>query len=184
VEVEVRKVHSYELLAPEINQLRKQGASFRAIACKLGVCEELVKESAKFSETGEPPAWRPPGKRKGQRSSDDVLIYKSISPEVVRLRDEEELSFPRIAERITAHGKTPISEGTARRAYDWGRPDVVEEVINGGKNIDRGRYTHLSRDTLDLARELLNAGLPVNDVAERAHCSPSTVRRILKELSS
>lgn len=177
VEVEIRKPHKYEVLAPEVERLRSKNVPKAVISRKLGVSMELVNGTLDYVETGRPPIWRKPGKRNGMRAG-RTPKYIAISSEFVRLRDVEELSIPRIVKWFADNKGISVSESTVVRAYDYGRPDAVKRAADQGTNISRGRYSHLRRDTKDLVKKLLEEGLAMKIIADRAGCSRSTVRRI------
>ncbi len=95
---------------------------------------------------------------------------------VVELRDEKRYSFPRLSRELK------IKEGKARRLYDLGRPDKVEQAARDGKCPARGPYSHLGPEKYQAIRKRLIAKECVESIAAAEGVGTSTVYRELKRL--
>lgn len=184
VEVVIDKVPEYESLAPRFAELRAGGATVAAIAAAYGKPRKFVADSLKFAEIGV----RPKGgvsKPKGDDLPKKPIVtkYKEIAAAVARLRDEEELSWERILDRLRREG-VEVSEVTARRAYDHAHrlSEGAEFAIPQGRRI-RGRSKRLGREVHAVVERLLLGGdRSVDDIAHEAGCSPTTVHRTKRRL--
>ena len=172
VEIALEKVPKYELLASRFKQLRDSGASVESIASSHGMCRDYADKILKFAETGERPQWKS-GKRTG---TGNRVEYIDNSPQVVEMRDVQKLSFARIAARLR------IGEGTVRRAYDYGHPELVREAVQNGRTPERGTYSHLGTEVYQQIRKLLQAGTKPTEVARQVGCGTSTVYRVKQQL--
>ena len=176
VEVVIDKIPKYERLAPLFKQMRENGASVEAIAHAYGLSWQYTREILDFAETGKRPKWRS-GKRTGLGCGNPVK-YIDIAPDVVRMREEEKMSFVRIA------AKLGVGESTVRRAYDYIRPEAVREAAETGQTPSRGRYSHLGEDVLKEIRKLLGEGMKPKDIAKQVGCGISTVYRARREMQA
>lgn len=175
-EVVVESIPRYEQLASKFKQLRDNGASIQALAAAHGMSWEYAKQILEFADTGKRPTW---GSSQGRGSGlDKPTKYPEIANEVVRLRDEEKMSFVRIAAQLG------VSDGTVRRAYDHARPEAVQEAAEQGKLPSRGRYSHLGEDVFRKIREMLRAGKKPKDIAAKVGCGPSTVYRVQRDMKT
>lgn len=172
VEIALEKVPKYELLAPRFKQLRASGASVESIASAHGMCRAYAEQILKFAETGERPQWKS-GKRTG---TGNRVEYIENSPQVVEMRDVQKLSFARIAASLG------IGEGTVRRAYDYGHPELVREAVESGKTPKRGTYSHLGAEVHQQIRALLQAGTKPAEIVRQIGCGKSTVYRVKQQL--
>lgn len=176
VELPLEKVPKYELLGPLFKQLRAGGASIESIASAHGMCRDYADKILKFAETGERPKWKS-GKPSGSRSGRDTRVkFSTIAPEVVAMRDQQKLSFKRIAALLHA------GEATIRRAYDLGHPELTREAAQSGQTPRRGTYSHLSEEIFKQIRKLLRAGKKPSEVARKVGCGKSTVYRVKQQL--
>ncbi len=175
-EVSVTLEHKpkYERIAAEVAAMLARGASVVTTARALGHTEETVEQAREFAKTGQRPKTKPPGRRTGTRSG--TPRYIELADEVVRLRDQEHLSWPRIA-KITG-----VSPRTVRRAYDHGRPEVAREAAEKGQRPRRGRDSHLGPEVYERIRAALNAGERPRDIARAVGCSAQTVRRVRRTM--
>lgn len=94
VEVPLEHIPQYEKLGPKFAELHRNGASVQAIADAHGMPWKQTKEILDFGLYGKRPHWtnnaRPGSKKQGQAK------HITIQEDVVRLRDEEKLSIPKI----------------------------------------------------------------------------------------
>jgi DNA-binding CsgD family transcriptional regulator len=87
-----------------------------------------------------------------------------VEAEVVRLRDEENWSFVRIAKALG------IGSTTASKAYER----VHGENMPSHK---RGRFTHLNKEVFATIERMLGEGQTIPEIALAARCSVNTVQR-------
>ena len=66
------------------------------------------------------------------------IDYKEMSPDVVRLRDKENMSFPHIVAWLATKKGISVARSTVCRAYDFGHADEVQEAAESGKTPKRG----------------------------------------------
>lgn len=178
LEIAIEKVPKYELLAPLFKQLRDGGASVESIAAAHGMCRDYAEKILKFAETGERPKWPSAGKRRGSKTGRNTRRkFSTIAPQVVAMRDQQKLSFKRIAEALGA------GESTVRRAYDLAHPELSREAAESGKTPKRGSYSHLGNDVFNHIRKLLQAGNKPSEVAKKVGCGKSTVYRVKQQLA-
>ncbi|MDZ4686119.1 MAG: hypothetical protein SH850_13710 [Planctomycetaceae bacterium] len=177
VEVVIDEIPRYERMAPVFKQLADGGASINAIAASYKLQWHQVKQALDFAETGERPQ---PKSRKTKQPGigNKPCQYKAVAPEVVRLRDEEQLPFSEIGRRLQ------ISIVVAQRAYDWLRPDAVQEAIVAGRRPERGRSTRLPRSTFETIARLAAEDRPAHEIAKIAGCSRQTVQRQLAKIKA
>jgi transposase len=92
--------------------------------------------------------------------------------EAIRLRDERQLSFRKIAKELQC------SEDTVARAYDQGNPKPLRDALEAGERPRRGRYSYLGPETYDLIKAGLASGKRAPEIAAEVGCGVSTVYRI------
>src|SRR5439155_10103337 len=136
VEATLEHTPKYERLAQEIEERVARGSSIETVARVLGVGWQTAREALEFARSGRRPVTKPSGKRGNWQGPPKYVV---LADEAVRLRDQEQLSFERIAKRLK------VAKRTATRAYDHGRPAAVREAAEEGKPPRRGRYSHLGR---------------------------------------
>ncbi len=107
----LEKVPRYEQLAPSFKQLHDAGKSIQAIAAAHQMTWQSANEILKFAQTGLRPKWKI-GKGKSKKRGWPATRYIELAPQVVKLRDQQRLSFVGIAKRLA------IGKSTVRRAYD------------------------------------------------------------------
>jgi len=95
-----------------------------------------------------------------------------VVTEVVRLRDEEHLSFVEIG------AKLGIDNTTASRAYDGGKGSTDHQPYK------RGTYHILPKQVFDTIESMLGSGHGYPAIAAAAGCSENTVRRHRKTLAN
>jgi DNA invertase Pin-like site-specific DNA recombinase len=173
IEVVIEKVPIYEQLAPELKRLRDAGASIQSIAVAYGMTWVDAKRILDFAETGQRPKWKA-GKRTGTGSR--PTKYLEISSQVADLRDNQKMSFPRIAARLG------VSEETARRGYDHAHRASLREAVERGDAPRRGSYSHLGEEKMEAIRKLLREGKETSAIAGEVGCSDGTVRRVRKQM--
>ncbi|WP_052639604.1 recombinase family protein, partial [Zavarzinella formosa] len=161
-------VPKYEQIADEAVKMRDAGSGLQTIARVLETTWWTVRDALAFGDIGERPKTKTQKKPTCRRGPHK---YRAIAAEVVRLREEEQMSFDRIAERLEA------SQGTVTRAYDHLRPAAVRNAAATGDIPSRGKYRHLSPDQLAEIEKLLREGRSDLSVAEAVGCGKSSVRR-------
>ncbi len=182
VEVTIEKIPRYERLASKFKEMRDNGASIQTIARAHQMSWEYVRQIVDFAETGKRPDWgkgkqRKSGKRQGSGRGTPAK-YEEIGPDVVRMRDDEKISFIKIA------AKLGVSRSTVTRAYDNLRPETVRKAAEKGTLPQRGRYSHLGEEVFQKIRELLNAGTKPKEIAKQLGCGTRTVHRVRGKMNA
>ncbi len=175
VETPIAHTPKYEVISRRVADLAAQGASVNTIAAALGETWVTVNQALDFARTGHRRKLKPGGKRTGRGHSGRKPIDVA---EVVRLRDEQRLSFKKMAQRFG------VSEGTVTRAYDRGKPQAVREAAERGQKPQRGRYSHLGPEVFERIQAGLKAGDSPERVAQQVGCSASMVYRFRKQTRS
>lgn len=171
VTVTLRDTAKYEAIAEKAGVLAAAGASTETISRLLGTTWQTARNAVKFATSGgtvPTPGFRPKGTVAAK--TDDAT-----AAEIVRLREQENWSFARIAAHLG------ISHGTAVRAYDRLRPDAVQ-AAGTGKQPDRGHFRHLEREVIEKVEAMLRAGQRPETIAEVVGCGVSTVYRERRRL--
>lgn len=176
VEVVIDKVSKYKRLGPRFQQLRDNGASIPTIAAAHKMSWEYVHQILEFADTGKRPNWGS-CKRRGTGRGNPTK-YLAIGPDVVRMREQEKMSFVKIGEKLG------VSDVTAKRAYDNARPEAVQEAVAQGKEPWRGRYSHLNMEVFAEIRKSLREGQRPKEIAKRVGCGISTVYRVRREMQA
>ncbi|WP_166820011.1 recombinase family protein [Thalassoroseus pseudoceratinae] len=175
-EVWLREVPKYEQISGRALAYKLEGRSTQWISEELGVIWKLADDAIRFAETGGRPEPEKPRKRRPrQKGSKPEPKYKSHAAEVVRLRDEKQWPFPRIARHLKIH------ESTATRAYDFGTHRRTRSVA---VKRNRGRWQHLNPDEVAKAVSMLAAGTSVSEIAEQTSLSASTIYRLRRKQHS
>ncbi|OAI45815.1 hypothetical protein AYO44_12375 [Planctomycetaceae bacterium SCGC AG-212-F19] len=174
VEVPIDNVPKYEKLAPIFKAMHEKGASIQTIASAHHMCWSYAADILHFAETGVRPKWVP--RKKNGKPRGHTNKYLEIAEEVVRLRDDEKMSFTRIA------AKLEVEAGTVRRAYDHLRPEAVRAAAESGELPDRGQYSHLGEAKYEKIRGLLRQGKKPGEVADEVGCSTGPVYREQRKL--
>lgn len=174
VRVEMRQIPRYELLVPQILELKAQGKNRNQIAKAIGKLWDAVDEIIRFAETGERPRWRP-SRRTGTGRQKTKEVYKEIASEVVRLKRQLRWSWPRITAHISKMLGRRVSKTTVQRAWAYGTRDEPETE-------DGRRYSHLGEETYARIRVLIAEGVPDAEIARRVGCGNTTVWRERKRL--
>lgn len=169
VEVVIEKLPKYEQLAPKFKSLSDGGATINAIAAMHGMTWAEAKMVLDFAITGKRPYVA--SKKTTSGLGRPKTKYLDVAAEVARLRDDEQVSFAKIAERLG------IGESTALRAYDHARPDRAQQAAESGKKVERGRYCHLSAAKRRMIREFLSTGMSAEQIAREVDCGVNTVHR-------
>jgi len=92
----IEQIPLYQSLAPQIAELRSQGLTKTQISRRINKSTTVVKDALTFIDHGTiqtPRSQQPPRHPKPRRSD---VTYKAIASDVLRMRDEQQLSFPRI----------------------------------------------------------------------------------------
>lgn len=168
----VEEIPQYELLAPEFIALKRKGASIQTIAASYGMCWTQAKQVIAFAEKGVRPSW-PSKKKRGGESRDNAneQKYRVVSGEVSKRRSKGE-SIAKIARELG------IGKATVRRALDFANQDEVRASAKSGKTPNRGRWRHISSETMERVRALLKLGdLSIREIAAETGVSQSTIRR-------
>ena len=173
VEVRIERVPQYVAMATLFKELHDKGASIQSIAQAYKTNWGPVAAAIEFAKTGARPKLPSKKKKRGNAGRAQTVKYKEIAAEVVRLRDQEKISFRRMAKQFG------VKESTVHRAHDYARPEAVRAAAELGKSPSRGHYSHLGEEVYVKIRELLRAGGKPNDVARQAGCGESTVRRVM-----
>lgn len=172
VEVPIEKIPKYVTLAPLFKQEYDRGVSIETLAAVHHMSWQYAKEILHFAQTGERPQWRSARRTgRGQRTR-----YTEIAEEVVDLRDNQKMSFKKIAAKLR------VTPGTARRAYDHLRPEAVSAAVERGVAPHRGRYSHLGEEVYERIRQLLRDGNQPPAIAAQVGCGTSTVYRVRREM--
>ncbi len=174
VEVIIDNVPKYEQLAPLFKQMEENGASIQAMASAHKISWQYAKEILNFAKTGKRPKWEA-GKRTG---TGITTKYLAISSDVVRMRDQDRMSFAKIA------AKLGVSLSTVTRAYDDARPDAVRKAAANGTLPQRGTYSHLGEDVFHKIRAMLREGRKPKEIAEALGCGTSTVHRTRRAMNA
>jgi transposase len=176
IEARVEATFAHQRKSAQVVALVDKGTSLFTAAVVLGISAVAARAALEHARSGQPaPAAVSSGRAAG---SGEPPPYIQLAAKVARLRDEELLSFPRIAERI-GH-----SAGTARRAYDWAHRDDVGSAAAGGRPYRRGRYTRLPAATHAEVTRMLAEGKRPEEVASQLKCGLSTVYRAQQALRS
>ncbi len=135
-EVRLEEIPGYELLAPEMLAMYRKVRCVQTVASAYGISRMRTKEILDFARTGKRPKWKA-GKRTGTGIRVD---YRKIAPFVAKWRDEEHLTWRRIADRLVEERVTDrrLSEDTLRRAYDYFHQETVREAARHGRKTKRG----------------------------------------------
>jgi DNA invertase Pin-like site-specific DNA recombinase len=176
IEARVEATSVRQRKAAEVAALVDKGTSLFTAAVALGISAEAARAALEHARAGRPAAAAVSSAR--EAGLGEPPPYIRLATEVARLRDEELLSFPRIAGRIG------YSEATARRAYDWAHRDDVVSAAAEGRPYRRGRYTRLPAATHAEVARLLAEGERHQEVASRLGCGLSTVYRARRALRS
>lgn len=172
---EIYDVPIYEELAAEFREMRRAGMSVQAMATRKQMPWAQARECLNFALTGVRPQWKTKGKPKGTNSKKQR--YLEISAEVVRRHDVERQTFAKIARELK------VSEHTVRRAYDAGRPDLLEAARQAGEAPKRPNNICYPKAVLDSVAEMVKAGeRNVNRIAVETACGEGTVRRVTSEM--
>ena len=153
----------------------------------MGITWKTAKDMLNFAMEGKRPVRsRPPQKRttdatkKAERKERKTTL---IGPDVVRLKDEECMSWPKIIEWLKDNRGITVSEGTVVRAWDAMHRESLEKLGDDGGFIPKAhRYSHLGESKYRQIREGLNAGKALTQVACEVGCGVSTVYRESRRL--
>ncbi len=185
VEIIIDEVPQYELLAPEIKQLRDKGNSVDSIASAYGLTWSRVAEILHFADTGERPQKKPkkdPSKALRPRAPRDS--YKQIASLVAQMRDEKQMAFEHIQPELLKLG-WDIGMPTIRRAYDFAHREEFREAVAQGRKPNRGRRSGIGYEKQEQVKHLLTEDiLGVQQIANHVGCGVMTVRRIQKRMKS
>lgn len=181
IELVIEKTPRYEKMAPVFKQMRDGGASIQSIAAAHGTTWADVERVLHFADTGERPKW-PSGSSKRKLRKDSAagdgnpMKYKVVAKKVTALREKKREPFSRISAELGICGST------ARRAYDYARPDAARKAAERGEKPNRGASDRLGDSKRKKIRALLNEGKGPAEIASKVGCGTSTVRRIGKEM--
>src|SRR4051794_18519466 len=114
----------------------------------MGKPYELVVAAFRFVDKGERPVTKPPGRRRPKGAPERVLPSVKYRTEIVRLKDEEGLSFGTIAQKLG------ISSSTAEDAYSTHHRDRLVAAAAKGGRLPMAKYRKVSMLALRSAREL------------------------------
>ena len=162
IEVWLRTPQKHELIAAEVKLLAEGGMGVDAIARMLKTTWDTAKRALDFASAGNTRS-----AKQNVPSASAKRIKKpltDVEAEVVRLRDEENWSFVRIAKALG------IGSTTASKAYERGRGE-------GMPRHKRGRFTHLGKEVFATIERMLGEGRTIPEIAIAAGCSVNTVQR-------
>ena len=97
MQVPIEQTYQYEAISAKVEELAAGGASVNCIAATLGKSWDQVKNALAFAKTG-----RPAGTRKRLREA-KIKGHSRVAidaSEVVRLRDEQYLSFRKNRQQV------------------------------------------------------------------------------------
>ena len=175
VEVVIESTPTYERIAQKVAMLAAKGTSIETIARAEDVNWQTVQDALDFASTGRRPEPEPARKRKPKQSGPRKPVDVA---EIVRLRDQENLSFNRIAERLG------VCEGTVSRAYDRAHPEAVRDAAEREQTPKRGRYSKLGPEVYERIRAALRAGDSPCAIAAAVGCGMRTVYRVRAEMQA
>ena len=162
----------YERIAAKAEEISKKGASVETIGRALGTTWGVVQAALTFTRTVKRPYSRPQRKRRNRRGTPNAAQFIALSPKVLRLGDENHLSFAKIAKQLNIH------KPTATRAYDYAHQEALPRAAEKGQTPQRGRYSHISADVSEqIRRELKRGKLTLTEIAARSGVGTSTVYR-------
>jgi DNA invertase Pin-like site-specific DNA recombinase len=173
-EILIEHTPKYERIAEDVKELIHTGASIHTVAAVMRQTWKTVRQAFDFAETGKRPKTKPPGRRTGRRSSGQPK-YVAVAADVVRLRNEELLSFARIGKRLG------ISTATAVRAYDYACPSAVQVAATSGQMPRRGAYSHIGPTIYGRIKAAVEAGQRPSEIARTMGCGQSTVYRVMRK---
>jgi len=174
----IRHVPQYELLGEQFKKLHEGGASVQSIAAAHGMPWKQANEILQYGLTGKRPAWKN-HHRTGARKEQDPL-YVQIASEVASLRDNQQLSWPKMIAHFAAK-RIKVGENTLRRAYDRAHPEIARAAADSGQTPKRDRYSHIA--VRERFRKLLQEGrLNHTEIARLVGCSLQTVGRERAEM--
>jgi hypothetical protein len=176
------KTPKYEQFGAEYVRLHDSGAKIEVIAKKFGVTVMTVQDGLRFARTGRRPSRKqqvrlPKEKRIRRR---EVFLYLEIRENVARLRDTKKMTFPEIQGWFLKHRSMSVSEPTLRRAYDAAHPERVDEALENGTCVFRGKTVRYDAATHAEIRRRLAKGEPAAKIAEAIGCGVVTVYRVKK----
>jgi len=184
-EVVIDSEPRYEQFAEKFKRLHDAGVSYNSIAAAHKCSYELVVQSIRFATTGQRPSWRQTAKKRPAKPNGGTKAepkYVRFAELVVKLRDEEKMTFDQIAAYIKEHHQESIAVSTLGRAYDYGRPAVVENAVAEGKPLHRGRVMSIGKEKQLHDLVLANPKMPASQVAAQIGCSARTVARMRQKL--
>ena len=171
VSLRIESIPPYRQLTAKATELENEGLSDLAIAAALTVGIDTVR--AALGKPLPPSKVKPRPKRKRANAGGKrrIAVYKQISPAVVRLRDEEQKTFAAISKTLG------VAKATAVRAYDAGRPDLIQAAVDNGEPPRRSSRSRMGRKKLELLQAMLAAKAKTKDIVAKVGCSRNTVAR-------
>jgi hypothetical protein len=168
----------YEKSAPRALKIFKKEKSVNKVARIMGITWKAAKQMVEFATDDRRPTWSKPGKKRAKGSEKKESKTKLIGPDVVRLKNEEVLSWPAIVKWLKDNRGITVSEGTVAAAWDeMYRNDPAKQNVESAFTPERQRYSHLGESVYRRIREGLAAGKRPKEIARLVGCSVSTVRR-------
>jgi hypothetical protein len=95
---------------------------------------------------------------------------------VLRLRDELDMPFAKIAQQLDVDVRT-------FRAYDAGHPELAVGHSADGRITRDLKRRRLSAASVVLAEEMIRSGRPTSEIAKKVNCSDRTVDRIRRRIN-
>ena len=143
-----------------------------------------MKEVLKFAQTGEKPAWGPakssPSAKPKAKSSKThgEPKHKRLASLVAKLRDEDQLTWPRVRERVFELTGERISDSTAKKAWDEAHPEAIAAAVSEGGDINRGMYRFfLSPEKHQQIEDMIKSGASNDAITIAVGCGERTVSR-------
>lgn len=165
----IRDIKIEERIAEKAGKMRDAGASSQAIAIALGVDSKTVSEALRLYGMG----WKcyiPPRDLSYRRELPKSKTAE-LMPEVVRLRDVELWSFPRIAEHLNT------TQDLVSRAYRQHHANATMESALTGQAPPQGRYVRLPKEKHDeINRLLMETTLSFREIERRTGVDKWTIR--------
>ena len=121
--VPIEKVPRYEVLAAEFRKRLEKGASVSALASDFNMSWKEAQQIVEFALHGQRPDYggRKPAKRKLEKASSKLPKYKLIADDVVRMKDEDRVSFTKIRDWLKERRGISVHYGTVVDGYEHGR---------------------------------------------------------------
>lgn len=169
----IEKRRRFQQMRADILKLKAEGDSDCTIAAKLKIAPLTVADA-----TCQRPYEYPNKKRRKTRT--DVrkrVLYRDISVEVARRKDELGQSFGKIAADMRHCVRT------IQRAYDYAHPEIMEAAIRCGGPPRRAINSRLGKEKKDRIAEMIRSGARTCNIVLEVGCGRQTVARMRKAIN-